>query len=110
MQQEILDANPEADLAVYAIWMPMLFSDARFRWDPGLLPDSRVVHFWDERRVTGQWFAQEVLGYRGIAWDIFFLYGPEAAWEATPEPLVSRGSTVIGRRDQLQTSILPLLG
>ncbi len=44
VQQNILDAHPAADLHVYAIWMPILPTDKRSRWDDGLLNDPRVTH------------------------------------------------------------------
>ncbi len=36
-----------------------------------------------------------------IVWDAYLLYGGEARWDETPEPLVGRGSTVIQAADKL---------
>ena len=43
-----------------------------------------------------------------LAWDIFFLYGPEAVWEDVPAPLISSGSTIIAKRDRLLKALSPL--
>ena len=109
MQDEILAAYPEADLSVYAIWLPILAGDRRSAWDPDLMPDPRVKHFWDGDREVGLWFAENHEGVPGIAWDIYFLYGPDAHWEGVPEPLVSSGFTVIGSKDRLYGDIMPPL-
>lgn len=110
MQEEILDKNPRADLQVYAIWFNMLPSDDRSSWDNGLLTDARVVHLWDEGRIVGQWYAEQGDNHFGpIAWDIYYVYGPEAEWDLSPEPLLSSGTTIIAKRSDLQAAILPLL-
>ena len=44
-----------------------------------------------------------------LAWDIFFLYGPEAVWEDVPAPLITSGSTIIAKRDRLRSGISQLL-
>jgi len=88
----------------------MLGGDAREEWDGSTMPDARVIHFWDGATLVGQWFAQEVDGYDGIAWDIFYLYGPDATWETVPSPLVSEGVTIFGERYKLRTEVNALLG
>ena len=74
------------------------------------MPDPRVTHFWDGEYVTGQWFAREVDGYEGIAWDVYYLYGPEAVWETVPSPLAGSASTIYGEREALKRQIGSLLG
>jgi hypothetical protein len=110
VQQQILAKNPAADLRVYAVWFNMLPGDHRLRWDGAGLTDPRVVHLWDEQKLAGTWFAERVDGRAGIAWDVYYLYGPQAQWEAEPGPLVSSGRTIIARRAQLESSIATLLG
>ncbi len=110
MQDEILAPYPLAELAVYAVWFNMLPGDDRSRWDDSLLTDDRVIHFWDEPREIGRWYARQgAYPFGTVAWDIYFLYGPEAVWDEEPEPLVSSGFTVIGQRERLLASITPLL-
>ena len=79
----------------------MLWGDPREEWNGNIMPDPRVTHFWDDDALVGQWFAQQVDGYEGIAWDIYYLYGPEATWETVPIPLAGSGGTIIGERDTL---------
>jgi len=73
------------------------------------MPDTRVKHFWDGEQAIGQWFAREVDGYRGVSWDMYYLYGPDAVWKTVPSPLVASGGTIIREHDQLETAINTLL-
>ena len=76
-----------------------------------MITDPRVVHFWDEQRLVGRWFAQlenPVEGELGIVWDAYFLYPPEASWDAKPEPLKSSGSTVRNQFGELEKNLIPL--
>ena len=90
---------------MYAVWFSMLGGDSRLGWDPTTLPDGRVEHFWDEERVVGAWFARRVAEKPGIVWDVFFLYGPDAAWDDAPVPLVATGRTVFRERAMLQEQV-----
>jgi len=87
----------------------MLGGDAREKWNGNTMPDSRVTHFWDGEYIVGQWFAKEVDGYEGIAWDVYYLYGPDAAWEDMPSPLVGEGATIYGERETLEMKLRTLL-
>ena len=73
------------------------------------MPDTRVTHFWDGDTLAGQWFAKQVDGYEGIAWDAYYLYGPNATWETVPSPLVSSGGTIYGERETLKMQLETLL-
>jgi hypothetical protein len=110
VQTQLLAGYPFAQLRVYAVWLPMLWSDAREMWNGNTMPDARVIHFWDGERKVGQWFAQHVDGYEGIAWDAYYLYGPNAVWESIPSSLVDSGSTIYGERETLETQVHILLG
>jgi len=68
-----------------------------------------VTHFWDGDRLVGQWFAKQVDDYEGFAWDVYYLYGPEATWETVPSPLAGSGRTIIGERDTLQAQLSTVL-
>ena len=111
MQEEILEKNRAADVKVYAVWLPMIASDARSEWKKSLIPDSRVIHLWDEQRVVGRWFASQGRYGEGVdvVWDIYFLFGPEAQWETLPEPLLSWGRTVVDAREKLRRDFLAVL-
>lgn len=114
MQNEILEKNPASKLRVYVIWFAMLPTDARSRWGwtGGVLTDSRVVHFWDEQKTVGSWFAKDEDPQDenpGIVWDAFYLYGPDAQWDVKPDQLITSGATVRDEADKLKEKLVPLL-
>ncbi len=110
MQNQVLAQNRSTQLRVYAVWLPMLWSDSRAMWDGTNMPDHRVMHFWDGEHLIGQWIAKEIDGYEGISWDSYYLYGPDAKWETIPLPLVGSGSTIFSERETLAMQINTLLG
>ena len=110
MQREILEEDPTADLRVYAVWVPFLgASRESANISQRVLPDPRVVQYWDDSALTSQWFAKNVEHRSFPAWDVYYLYGPDATWTNVPEPLVSSGGTVIGESSALKGAITPLL-
>jgi hypothetical protein len=86
----------------------MLPGDGRDLVDTRTLSDGRVVNYWDAQQLAGRWFSERVRRQPGIAWDRYFLYGPEARWDVVPQPLFSSGGTVIGHSRDLQQSLLAL--
>jgi hypothetical protein len=98
VQVHILAKYPQADLRVYVGWLPMLPTDERFRV-ADLMVDDRVRHFWDGNRLLGAYFAKLTGAEAGaIAWDLFFLYPPDASWGDQPEvgggPVVAEAATL----------------
>ncbi len=62
--------------------------------------------------MVGRWFAQQETPAEidaGIVWDAYLLYGPEAEWNAKPEPLISWGATVHDEYQMLESNLVPLL-
>jgi hypothetical protein len=56
-----------------------------------LIPDTRVRQFWDGDRLLGSayrrlQFGAETLDLGRDAWDIYFLYGPDAHWTDSGPP------------------------
>ena len=88
----------------------MLATDARDEWNGTTMSDPRVMHFWDGETEIGQWFAERVEGYRGISWDAYYLYGPDAVWEKVPSPLLGSGGTIYAERAALRTQLNALVG
>ncbi len=96
-------------MRVYAIWLPMLWSDSREMWNGTNIPDPRVTHFWDGQHTIGEWFAKEIDGYEGIAWDVYYLYGPDATWKTVPSPLIGSGGPIYYERASLKEQVSTLL-
>ncbi|MGH9970432.1 MAG: hypothetical protein ACREBG_21945 [Pyrinomonadaceae bacterium] len=114
MQTELLAKYPSSELRVYVLWFSMIATDARsaWRWTGNVITDPRVIHFWDDQKVIGRWFAAQDNPEEsdpGIVWDAFFLYGPDARWDGALQPPLSRGATVLDEYDTLEKSLLPLL-
>lgn len=108
MRENILEPDPSADIAVYVVWEPMLGGRRRNAEEATtLIADPRVKQFWNDEFVAGEFFKEAAFGR--TAWDIYFLYGPEANWEEAPAPLVSSGFTVYSSRQQLQMDLAQLL-
>ena len=106
MQTEILEKRPDVNVYVYAVWMPLTWKDVRTEWDPEILADARVTHYWDEACVTGFWFSESVSGQQPVAWDAYFLYGADATWEDIPGPLISNGHPIVTKAEQLQADLV----
>lgn len=107
MQQEILAANPGADVRIFAVWFNILPRDTRGGRPADLLTGPRVTQFWDENHLAGTAFAPLAHWKRGPVWDAYFLYGPQASWPSTPTGFAppqpaSWGRTVFSTRDQLK--------
>jgi hypothetical protein len=111
VQREVLDKSDNARLQVYAIWLPLLGASKRAAdVSERVLPDSRVIHYWDGDEATSDWFAENVEDIDAVAWwDVYYLYGPDAEWTDIPGPLVASGGTVIARSSELKEAITPML-
>lgn len=76
-------------MKVYAVWLPMVPTDFE-RTVPKatkLLPDERVIHYWDGDKKLGAAF-DPVLGLDQTAWDVYLLYPPDTEWkEQPPKPI-----------------------
>ena len=107
MQRDILEKHPDVPLRVYAIWFDMILTDSRLLWPKRLLDDPRVLHFWDEGKLLGQWYGEHP-NYGagdGVWWDTYLLYGPESVWTDEPSDLVNLGYTIYATREELRQSL-----
>jgi hypothetical protein len=86
--------------------MPVLAGDSRTAWDREVLDDPRVTQLWDGRQLVGRWLQ----AHGGAFWDTFLVYGPQARWSNEPEGALASGSSIIGATDELERSVLPLIG
>ena len=104
-QDDLLGKNPSLKIRVYAVWFDVLPGDARERWDPTLLTDPRATQYWDADGISGKWFASNVTGKRGFAWDAYFLYAPGSRWGKVPTGLLTFSSPVISGRSVIAKSL-----
>jgi hypothetical protein len=113
----LLDASPNARLRVYAVWYNMFPGDSSEKWPPALLTDPRVVHFWDEQKLIGNLYFQDlpkIWEKRApgtgtpddlIVWDAYLLYEPKVRWDDGPPDVVSWGSTILQTQDRLVSDL-----
>ena len=76
--------------------------------DASILADERVTQYWDGDGITGTYFAETDLGglgYSGFVYDVYYIFGPEAAWAAEPGPLAASGRPVLFRGEELLASL-----
>lgn len=113
MQSEILNTNQAPNLRVYVVWFSMIPSGARSRWNwtGGILDDPRVLHYWDEKKRVGRFYAGKdpESDDPDVVWDAFYLYGRDAKWIEKPNPELATGITVRNEFEALKTAIEPLL-
>lgn len=97
VRNNILEQNPDAELAVYVVWGRQLGATSG-DIDQGLFEDERVTTFWDPTGVA----AEVALG-DPTAYDVYALYGPDAAlgWEST----VVTGRPVIADAERLRVAL-----
>src|SRR5262249_25228398 len=87
--------------------------DARSKWPPSLLTDPRVQHYWDEERIVGKHYREQLPAMidrrapetmppsADAMWDAFYVYPPGARWQE-PVPLpASWGYPIMVTREQL---------
>jgi hypothetical protein len=109
IEDEILKQYPRLNIHVYAIWYEMYPGDSpkAFPSAKKIMPDARVTHYWDKKKVTGRWFKENVPSSydKPIMWDAYYLYDANAAWGGKLEPLVSQGRTILETRKELLKQI-----
>ena len=108
MRENVLDAEESDQLRVYAVWLNQRVTDGRGAIDPSILDDPRVTQYWDADGITGTHFAETDLGglgYSGFVYDVYYVFGPEAAWADAPAPLAGSGGPVVSEGEQLLAAL-----
>jgi len=117
----LLNLDFKRPLRMYVVWFPMYVGDARERWNPSLLSDSRAVHYWDEQRIVGRMYLQQaariwpkraadtVPPQDEAVWDAYFLYGPNARWGNRLPDVTSWGAPILKTRETLEQRLTRLL-
>ena len=108
MRENILDGETPKDLKIYAVWLNQRSTDARDTIDESTLADPRVTQYWDEEGITGKYFAETDLGglgFSGFVYDVYYVFGPDAAWADQPAPLAASGGPVLFEGEELLDAI-----
>lgn len=92
----------------YVVWLNQRSTDARDTIEASTLDDARVTQYWDEEAVIGTWLSDVDLGglgYSGIVYDTYYVFGPDAAWDDVPAPIAGSGVPVISTGEELLAEI-----
>ncbi len=85
----MLEKETDPDLRVYLAWVPMFRGMERdVPMASETMADARTSHYWDGDSLLGKLYRKK-LGLPEDAWDIFFLYGPDATWDGDEPPAPS---------------------
>jgi hypothetical protein len=110
VQENLLERYPDADLRVFAVWLPALATDQRFEV-ADLMVDERVEHFWDGGRLVGDGVRELIGAPEGqLVWDVFLAFGPDARWTGSPPAPLEVGAPVVGAAEDLAAALRPFLG
>ena len=108
MRENILDKELSQDLRIYAVWLNQRPTDARDQIDQSILADPRVTQYWDGEGITGTYFAETDLGglgFSGFVYDVYYVFGPDAAWADKPAPLAASGGPVLYNGEELLAAL-----
>lgn len=91
IRDEVVLKVKDKRLATYSVFLPMVAGDsAANALEPAKgMKIAGIPSFWDGDQVLGRAFAKvvELPKGRKIAWDIYFIYGPDVVWgDAPPKP------------------------
>jgi hypothetical protein len=107
VQEQVLERYPDADLRVYAVWLPVLATDERFEVAE-VMVDSRVSHYWDaEQRVSDALREVAQVPEGVLLWDAFLLFGPDASWTGRPPEPLARAAPVVNELARLEQALRP---
>lgn len=82
MQSEVLEHVESQNLAVYAVWEPILRTDDErsSRKATILFPDDRVSNYWVDTQSVGELFQAPIDLTTEPAWDVYLVYAPGVVW------------------------------
>lgn len=81
----MLDKVRDQDVAVYAVWLPILGIDTRASLPVATnrFSDPRVVQYWDAQAELSRSYAP-VLNTNEVVWDVYFVFDRNAEWKDKP--------------------------
>lgn len=96
-------------------------TDRRETWPADVLTDRRVVHWWDEEKRVGRWYAPQMdeiadrlapgapAAGGTILWDAYLVYGTDARWDEAPTGLRRWGRPIYATKESLEEAVGNLL-
>ena len=91
----------------------MIPTDARSQWNwtGGILDDTRVLHYWDEQKKVGRFYADKdpEADDPDVVWDTFYLYGSDAKWIEKPDHQLATGASVRSEFETLKNTLMQVL-
>ena len=71
----------------FSIWLPIMDDDSPevALQEAARFPPSRIEHAWDSEARISNLFAK-TLGLKGLAWDVYLLYGKRVTWDKEDPP------------------------
>ena len=92
IRDEVVLTLKNKRLAAFAAFIPMVPGDGENRAIESAkrMSEAGIEGFWDGKRELGKAYGKVVrLPSRSsirqsVAWDVYFLYGPDAVWGVTP--------------------------
>ena len=85
MQEEVLNQVKGEDVAVYAVWLPILGIDSKASMPMATkrFSDPRVRHYWDGKAELGHAYSP-IFKTDEVVWDVYMLFDRDAEWKDKP--------------------------
>ena len=67
-----------------------------------------MTQYWDGEGITGTYFAENDLGglgFSGFVYDVYYVFGRDAAWGNDPGPLEASGGPVVSDGGELLSAL-----
>lgn len=86
MRESVLQAYPDADIAVAIVWISMMEGDdtAAVRNISTVFDDKRVQQFFDPDQMVGKAVAASLGAEGEVSWDTYLFYAPGLKWDELP--------------------------
>jgi hypothetical protein len=86
LHENAFEKYPDVDSSASIIWLPILENDTLDATIPSVkfLCDSRIQHFYDNKKAAGKAIARNVGWDEKVAWDIYLFYQPYVEWTDKP--------------------------
>jgi hypothetical protein len=86
--QKVLSGIEEDSLQIAIIWTGVLQNDTYQSaiQSRELVPDSRVLHYWDGSGALGTAYSPVLGTNMRMAWDVYLAFSPGASWGSGAPP------------------------